>query len=125
MSILNRVAREAARGRTSRRLERILAMTPKPVETSRDDPPVCCPRHNRPMRRFLVAGIEVDRCGICGGIWLDAGELESLVASDRDARDAARMLDQADGEARVLCKIFHIDSPSAHPHKIRRSRTCK
>lgn len=72
-------------------------MSPKPVETSREDPAVSCPRHDRPMRRFMVAGIEVDRCGICGGIWLDAGELESLVASDRDARDAARMLDRADG----------------------------
>lgn len=72
-------------------------MSPRPVETTREDPAVCCPRHERPMRRFLVAGIEVDRCGICGGIWLDAGELETLVASDRGVRSAARMLDHADG----------------------------
>lgn len=100
MSSLHRLVRDTnlprIPGRTSRRLERIIAMSPKPIETSREDPAVRCPRHDRPMRRFLVAGIEVDRCGICGGIWLDAGELESLVASDRDARDAARMLDHAD-----------------------------
>ena len=100
MSILPRIVRDATLPRipprTSRRLERIIAMSPRPVETSREDPAVRCPKHDRPMRRFLVAGIEVDRCSICGGIWLDAGELESLVNSDRDARDAARMLDRAD-----------------------------
>jgi Zn-finger nucleic acid-binding protein len=86
-----------ATDRQTRRAARLAAMTPRPIEPHREDPAVMCPRHDRPMRRFGVAGIEVDRCGICGGIWLDAGELEALVRSDRDTRAAARLLDRADG----------------------------
>ena len=82
--------------RHTRRLARIAVMCPKPIEPRRDDPAVNCPRHDRPMRRFMVAGIEVDRCGICGGIWLDKGELEALVESDKQTRAAARLLDRSD-----------------------------
>ena len=76
-------------------------MCPKPVEPRRDDPAVDCARHDRAMRRFLIAGIEVDRCGICGGIWLDRGELEALVASDKSGRAAARLLDRSDDAEEV------------------------
>lgn len=48
------------------------------------------------MRRFAIDGIEVDRCGICGGIWLDAGELASLVALDKKSQSAIRLLDRSD-----------------------------
>lgn len=53
------------------------------------------------MRRFAIAGIEVDRCGICGGIWLDRGELETLVASDRGTKSAVRLLDTSDSADEV------------------------
>jgi Zn-finger nucleic acid-binding protein len=33
-----------------------------------------CPKCNEPMRRLKANGAEVDRCGTCFGIWLDAGE---------------------------------------------------
>ena len=55
-----------------------------------------CPRHDRAMRRFAIDGVEVDRCGICGGIWLDAGELAQLVALDKSTKPAIRMLDRSD-----------------------------
>jgi len=34
-----------------------------------------------PMQQIVRDGIEIDRCPVSGGIWLDAGELEKLLAS--------------------------------------------
>jgi hypothetical protein len=33
-------------------------------------------------------GVEIDPCGECGAIWLDAGELETLIAGHAPAPDA-------------------------------------
>ncbi|MDP1830136.1 MAG: zf-TFIIB domain-containing protein [Archangium sp.] len=46
-----------------------------------------CPTHRTPMQRLISstpAGreLELDRCGECGGLWFDAGELE-LTATHR------------------------------------------
>jgi Zn-finger nucleic acid-binding protein len=40
------------------------------------------------MITFELADVEIDHCVRCGGIWLDAGELELLL----DARKADRLL---------------------------------
>jgi uncharacterized protein len=32
-----------------------------------------------PMQQIVRDGIEIDRCPVSGGIWLDAGELEKLL----------------------------------------------
>lgn len=32
-----------------------------------------------PMQRIVRDGIEIDRCPVSGGVWLDAGELEQLL----------------------------------------------
>ena len=37
-----------------------------------------CPRGDGALETITVEGVEVDRCGTCGGVWLDAGELEQL-----------------------------------------------
>ena len=44
-----------------------------------------CPTHRQPMQRVLTttaAGkdVELDRCGTCGALWFDAGELEQLAS---------------------------------------------
>ena len=31
--------------------------------------------------------VEIDYCVACGGIWLDAGELEALLGNEREVRD--------------------------------------
>lgn len=41
--------------------------------------PLLCPRDRSSMESEAVGRVVIDRCGRCGGIWLDAGELESLV----------------------------------------------
>ena len=40
-----------------------------------------CPVDQCPMPAVEYQGIEVDYCAECGGIWLDAGELELLMES--------------------------------------------
>lgn len=37
-----------------------------------------CPVCREPMAAFELEGVEIDRCVVCGGTWLDAGELEQI-----------------------------------------------
>lgn len=37
-----------------------------------------CPDCQQPLVAFELEGIEIDRCVDCGGVWLDAGELELI-----------------------------------------------
>lgn len=49
-----------------------------------------CPRCEAPtLIEMLRSGIPIDRCRRCGGVWLDAGELEGLVASYGERVDRA------------------------------------
>lgn len=38
-----------------------------------------CPDCNEPLIVVELEGIEIDRCVVCHGTWLDAGELEQIV----------------------------------------------
>ena len=49
-----------------------------------------CPVCKNAMITLELAEVEIDYCTDCGGIWLDAGELEILLG---DAGDAAALLD--------------------------------
>ena len=40
--------------------------------------PRVCPGCGEPMQVFYAKAVELDRCGRCGGIWFDWGELESV-----------------------------------------------
>ena len=54
-----------------------------------------CPRCNAATLVELDrAGISIDRCTRCRGIWLDRGELDKLIAAEREVADDA---DDADG----------------------------
>jgi ribosomal protein L37AE/L43A len=37
-----------------------------------------CPVDSSEMRKRIVHNIVIDRCGRCGGVWLDGGELDLL-----------------------------------------------
>lgn len=39
---------------------------------------ISCPKDAEPMERITLGSVGIDRCTICGGVWLDAGELEGL-----------------------------------------------
>ncbi len=58
-----------------------------------------CPKcSGTEMNTESVAGVEIDRCPTCQGIWLDALELESLLRRD------IRPLLQSDGQFEAMPK---------------------
>jgi Zn-finger nucleic acid-binding protein len=63
-----------------------------------------CPACGNAMITLELADVEIDHCVGCGGIWLDAGELELLMDEPRKARE--------------LLHSFHEDpSSSEKPRK--------
>ena len=47
-----------------------------------------CVNCRKPMVVLELAGVEVDFCSVCGGIWLDAGELGLLAQGSGDAEES-------------------------------------
>jgi Zn-finger nucleic acid-binding protein len=43
------------------------------------DSVINCPRDHTPMEKKTREGITIDKCPKCGGLWLDKGEMESLI----------------------------------------------
>jgi uncharacterized protein len=43
-----------------------------------------------PMQQLIRDGIEIDRCPVSGGVWLDRGELEKLLNAVHTAVSADR-----------------------------------
>ena len=41
-----------------------------------------CPKCGEDLTTIKHMGVEIDRCGACSGIWLDAGELEILLRKE-------------------------------------------
>ena len=46
-----------------------------------EDKPRPSPITGEPMNQEVLNGVVIDRCATSGGIWLDAGELEELIAA--------------------------------------------
>jgi len=67
----------------------------RPIDPTPDDPAICCFKDGGEMRRFEVGGVRVDRCKLCGGIWLDKGELETLLSRMPDADELIARFDSA------------------------------
>jgi hypothetical protein len=43
---------------------------------------MCCPKCGQPLKERSFTKILVDQCSGCGGIWLDAGELETVAGRE-------------------------------------------
>ena len=57
-----------------------------------------CPECKQAMVAFEFEGIEIDHCVICGGTWLDAGELEQIVElTGQNPGNLSRALEEARG----------------------------
>lgn len=41
-----------------------------------------CPKCGEPLKARSFQKVEIDQCTGCGGIWLDAGELEQVAEKD-------------------------------------------
>ncbi len=67
-----------------------------------------CPVCKNAMITLELSDVEIDHCTDCGGIWLDAGELEILIGDERKAKQ--------------LLQSFKVDSKSRE--KPRRCPIC-
>jgi hypothetical protein len=50
-----------------------------------------CPKCGNDLAEISYKGVSVDKCTACEGIWLDAGELETIL-DEEDASIAQRIL---------------------------------
>ncbi|MCL4244574.1 MAG: zf-TFIIB domain-containing protein [Candidatus Dadabacteria bacterium] len=41
-----------------------------------------CPKCGGQLHEVTFRGVSIDRCSSCGGVWLDAGELEKLAGEE-------------------------------------------
>ena len=66
-----------------------------------------CPVCENPMVVLELDQIEIDHCLHCGGIWLDAGELELLLDTDEDRERLKSFLIEDDSvkEKKYPCPI--------------------
>ncbi|ACB39465.1 zf-TFIIB domain-containing protein [Pyrobaculum neutrophilum] len=46
-----------------------------------------CPVCGVELKPRVVYGIEIDQCPKCGGVWLDGGELNKLIAAVKELGD--------------------------------------
>ena len=53
----------------------------KKIKEARENQPRKSPITGEPMEQVAFHGVIIDRCKTSGGIWLDAGELEKIMAS--------------------------------------------
>ncbi len=81
-----------------------------------------CPVDKKPMMVLEYHEVEVDYCVVCEGVWLDEGELELLLGSERT--DAATLgggePTPAPGERKRRCpicgkKMLKEATPGDHP----------
>ena len=66
-----------------------------------------CPVCKNAMITMELAEVEIDHCVECGGIWLDAGELELLLGQPERAKEllASFQVDTSATEKRRRCPI--------------------
>ncbi|MBN1787879.1 MAG: zf-TFIIB domain-containing protein [Sedimentisphaerales bacterium] len=63
-----------------------------------------CPLCKNPMVVLELDCVETDYCTDCGGIWLDAGELEMLFADSAQAGELVSSFKPAEGIAEKPCR---------------------
>jgi Zn-finger nucleic acid-binding protein len=60
---------------------------------------VDCPKCDVTMERVRAAGVDVDRCPKCSGLWLDLFEKEALTKDRGGAREVDRGAEPADADS--------------------------
>lgn len=66
-----------------------------------------CPRCASPMIILELENVEIDYCPECGGIWLDAGELERLMGDNAEEVVKSFVLEKRSKEKAVRCPACH------------------
>ncbi len=67
-----------------------------------------CPKDRQPMRALVYEEVEIDLCPACAGVWLDAGELDAILA-----RRGREQPDDGDGLSDYLDIDIDVDVDSA------------
>lgn len=82
------------------------------------------PIDGSPMRQINRYGIEIDVCPTTGGIWLDKGELEKLIAIIKeDAMNDNSSIGRANsGNHREASKHYHGDDDDYYDRNDHHSR---
>jgi Zn-finger nucleic acid-binding protein len=65
-----------------------------------DGPLITCPKCSTVLERFAAAGVELDHCPACGGIWLDRGEL-ALLKLTAEPGELRAIEERGSGDRRV------------------------
>lgn len=66
-----------------------------------------------PMQQIRRDGIEIDRCPVSGGVWLDKGELEKLLLAVQNAAQEDR---QHYAEFQQVRPAMPAPAPQHHAH---------
>ncbi len=62
-----------------------------------------CPKCQADMITLELEGVEIDYCEECGGIWLDAGELEILLGETAPQVTEAFIKEKKSAEQKIRC----------------------
>lgn len=84
-----------------------------------------CPNCNTNMNQIMYEGVEIDICGGCSGVWLDSGELTSIVKTKEKTwpiEVVKKMLDSTgekgisrhEANREILCPKCNSDLPPAN-----------
>jgi hypothetical protein len=63
--------------------KRAAAMAVEEKQRLRDLHYLHCPKDGMDLITVALQGVQVDRCATCGGMWLDAGEMEELTKREQ------------------------------------------
>jgi Zn-finger nucleic acid-binding protein len=88
-------------------------------------PLLISPIDGSPMKQIVRNGVELDICPTTGGVWLDKGELEKLLALVQEAvdddEDDFRRFKQAKAGGRITQDDYYHDPRYVlHPPKYRK-----
>ncbi len=84
---------QARRERAEREKERAVNETAAALKEMRDLHWMKCPKCGHDLKTETLSGIDIDRCTFCEGIYLDAGEIDTLVRKkDSEGKGFVRSL---------------------------------
>ena len=64
-------------------LERLREAIKEEAQKHGDEPvTMSCPRCTGKLHSQIYDEVNIDRCDTCGGVWLDAGELEQIIGEE-------------------------------------------
>ena len=81
-----------------------------------------CIHGHGPMTRINKKGIDIDFCPVCGGVWLDKGELEKLIELSNSSQTVNPMANapELDFDSNNRQNNYNHSQPNQYPRKKKR-----